>query len=287
MGYDYFQPWVTESIQVRFNCQKCGTEILTHGIGVPSPDLSTEKASDSHKSNWDSCTCQKCNEHYDITVWSGLADAYVDIDSLDDEKILETIEHVPEDDYYESRIESIKFEKDSFTILKKGLEEIRTLNEITIKGEETLNTQKRLLFAATITCLETYLSDRLINRVFAFPEEFERFVKSYLKFQSTKINLSDIYDTLKALETMVKRELLDIVFHNLGKVKKVYESTLQIKFPEISELSQLISIRHDIAHRNGKTKDGESVDVSAVKVKETIEKVLSFCEEIEDQIILI
>ena len=74
--------------------------------------------------------------------------------------------------------------------------------------------------------------------------------------------------------------MLEIIYHNLDKVQNMYVATFEITFPDIAELSKLVVTRHDLVHRNGKTKEGEEVIVDKDVVNDLIAKISKFVEEI-------
>ena len=72
----------------------------------------------------------------------------------------------------------------------------------------------------------------------------------------------------------------------MDRVKPMYEKTLNIKFPHhLGEVFRAILIRHDIVHRNGKTKDGKELVITQEKVKSLIEIVKQLVQQIDNQLI--
>lgn len=60
----------------------------------------------------------------------------------------------------------------------------------------------------------------------------------------------------------------------------MYLSTFNIEFPNIAELSKSVSTRHDLVHRNGKTKNGDQVIVDKEIIDKLILAVINFVEQI-------
>lgn len=54
---------------------------------------------------------------------------------------------------------------------------------------------------------------------------------------------------------------------------RMYSGTFKIDFPDISELSKYISMRHDLVHRNGMTKEGETVIINKEVLTDLSNKV--------------
>lgn len=78
--------------------------------------------------------------------------------------------------------------------------------------------------------------------------------------------------------------MLEVIYHNLAKVKIMYESTLAISFAEFSKVQNDVGIRHDLVHRNGKTKEGEEIAIDQVKVDEVIFRVVNFVDQIDREL---
>ncbi len=85
-------------------------------------------------------------------------------------------------------------------------------------------------------------------------------------------------------EEIAKKAMLEVLYHNLPKVSKMYEATIDIVFPNFSEIQKAISIRHDLVHRNGKTKEGKEIIIDDMMVDDIISKVESFITEIDQRL---
>jgi hypothetical protein len=70
-----------------------------------------------------------------------------------------------------------------------------------------------------------------------------------------------------------------MMYHNLEKIRKIYKNTFEIKIWDITNLEEIILIRHDLVHRNWK--NTESIDSKTLL--ELCEKVSKFVENIEEQ----
>lgn len=143
----------------------------------------------------------------------------------------------------------------------------------------------RLLFVNVITALETYLSDAFINTVVPNPALMRRFIESTPEFQSEKIALSDVFKAIEEIEQKTKSYLADVVWHNLQRVKPMYKDTLGIDFPkDIGTIFRAIIKRHDIVHRNGKTKSGDEILIQQQDVTSLIAAVESFIQHVDAQL---
>ncbi len=140
----------------------------------------------------------------------------------------------------------------------------------------------RLLYVNIITAMETYLSDAFMNSVIPDKELMRRFVETTPEFKAEKISLSDVYKAAEGIEHKAKSYLVDVVWHNLGRVKPMYKAVLGIEFNnEMGDLVKAILKRHDIVHRNGKTKSGEDIVLTKNDVTELVSKVEHFIQDID------
>lgn len=143
----------------------------------------------------------------------------------------------------------------------------------------------RMLFVNAITALETYLSDALINTVVNRPKLMRRFIETTPEFRSEKVALSEVFNAVEKIEQKARSYLIDVVWHHLDRVKPMYRNTLGIEFPDdIGPLFKAILVRHDIVHRNGKTKAGEEIIVTRDQITDLLRQIKSFVQSIDQQV---
>lgn len=146
----------------------------------------------------------------------------------------------------------------------------------------------RLLFANVITALETYLFDAFINTVMSDEKYVRELVKNDKYFKDKKLSLKKLIEKYDSILDPAKEYLLNISWHNLTRAKDLYENALGITFPkDLGELIQAVLTRHDIIHRNGKTPDGNEVNVNKEDVQKLMASVRAFVAEIDKQISVI
>jgi hypothetical protein len=85
---------------------------------------------------------------------------------------------------------------------------------------------------------------------------------------------------MEDIEPYIKNYLVRIVWHNLNKVRCIYEC-IWGKFPKSPDnIQKAIMRRHDIVHRNGKTEDGTEIALDEKDVQSLIDNVSGFGDEI-------
>lgn len=235
-----------------------------------------------------------------IYIWGGPFDAHEElcnkfgrsvpdkvIEELADELSSESPEWAPvasEDDYDRSLYEVVSSNRDSIGMFNNAVVTIRDLLRKTA-NEPRLEPLHPLLFANVISALETYLSDTFINTVLTDPVLLQKFLETTPYFKNRSVPFSDILRMAEKAPEEAKIYLLDVVWHNIGKVQAMYHATLQINFQSaIKDVVLAIATRHDIVHRNGKKKDGSRVLISAIDVEKLIVDVSNLVNMVEEQI---
>ncbi len=128
----------------------------------------------------------------------------------------------------------------------------------------------RQLFVGAITAMESYLSEAFIWHVLKREELMRLFIETTPEFAKEKIPMSEIFRAAADVEKRASRYLADVVWHNLSKVKAMYLDTLGIEFPDVGSLIKAVITRHDLVHRNGKTKGGDELLVTREHVRQLI-----------------
>ena len=188
-----------------------------------------------------------------------------------------------DDDYdpYEDQLDAILSNTEFYRTFSDEIASLRVLNSLVIDDLNAQRTLKRQIHIGTIACLETYLSDAFINTVLSETSYLRSFFASFKDFKEQKLGMNDLLKFADQAEDIAKKAMLEVIYHNLAKVKKMYESTLAISFPDFSKVQSDIGIRHDLVHRNGKTKEGKEIAIDKVKVDEVILRIVNFVDQID------
>ncbi len=190
-----------------------------------------------------------------------------------------------EKDYdYEEQYEAIKENKDYLRKFRNELSNLKSLNVIVVPDKKLKGILTRQLYISVIGSMETFLLDAFINLTDDKDEFFRNFIETHPEFKKRKFELREIFDESVKLKETAKVVMLDTIYHNLPLVSLMYKDTFKIDFPSIKEVYKCVLKRHDLVHRNGRTKDGNSVDPDENAVNVLIEKVSRFVEEIADKL---
>lgn len=181
--------------------------------------------------------------------------------------------------YQEAVLSNVNF----FQTFLDEISNLKLLNNLAIEDEMALKTLQRQIYVGAVTCLETFLSDALVNTVLSSQEFLESFISNY-DFGDRTVKINQLFDTVKNAEDIAKSAMLEVIYHNIPKVSRIYEVVLGIEFPKYSTIAKAVSTRHDLVHRNGKTKEGFNVEISKEIVDNLITEVESFVKEINERI---
>lgn len=277
----YFNAFSTKSITLRFHCSECGEEIEEIIESFPSPNLLSER--DTYSGTLESdCTdieCPNCHKNYNIQLASSMYGGELYSDDLDKDTEMEI-----EDDYFEDYSEIVESNPSFFDTFCTQIEANKRLFENSVLAPDLEIALNKLLFANLITCLETYLSDALINTVLDNECYLKRFVENFKDYKNLSFKLCDIYKKMECLKKQVKEDLFALMYHNLSKIKAIYKTTLNIDFPNnIDDVMKKIYVRHHLVHRNGKDQDGNQIIITKDELNQTYDLIYNFVKEIDNQ----
>lgn len=140
-----------------------------------------------------------------------------------------------------------------------------------------------LLFANVITCFEVYLQSIFLHLLNNDYKLFEKLTLSN-KYKNNKITLNVALknDMKKFLSEMIR----NIVFHNLSDIEPLFKEVLGvgINYKNDDSILKMIQKRHDIIHRNSKTKNDEPVEISNKYLIKAIKDIDLLVKDIDLQI---
>ncbi|MEE1143425.1 MAG: HEPN domain-containing protein [Bacteroidales bacterium] len=276
---------IASSISIKFTCPFCNEENETDGYYVPEPDYSAETGHESTNSEYYEHNCIKCDELFNIELHNSYNGGYGQIESDSDNGI--DINDIDIEEYYNDFYDDYDYntEVGYYEDFKREIVEIYSILENS-KNLIHKNSLHKMLYAHTITIMETYLSDTLIQKILSSKEIKRKFIENYTDYDTKKICFKDILSELEKLEKTIKTDLQELIYHNLGKIKPIYKAILDIEFgkDETSKIMQCVNKRHHIVHRNGKDKDNNPIQIYIEDVEDVLEKVYNFISNIEKQI---
>lgn len=187
------------------------------------------------------------------------------------------------EEYDDETIEYVR-SSDPFLTFLSGIETIKELATLSVPNQLEQSLFK-LLYVNTIAAMETYLSDRFIASILSDKLAFRKYVESEPAFKDAKIRIGEIFIEMEQLEERVKTHLKELIWHKLHIAKVMYKSAFNVEFHEYhKKMYAPIIIRHDIVHRNGKTKEGNSVVVEKGDLVLMIDGIVEFINKLESDV---
>ena len=191
--------------------------------------------------------------------------------------------------------ESGKVNLDDYKIqsTKKSLQfyyiQINRLQKILeIHNEEFIIVQSlnRLVFSGIITSLETYLGEIFSQIVFHSNDTFEIFISEYELYKKEKLSLSEIIIKYENLNSRVKEDLDNIIYHNINKLVPIFNIfNFELdKFEKLNTIAKHIKKRHNFVHRSGLDENENFEIITKEEIKLVIEDINLFVEFINKKI---
>jgi hypothetical protein len=187
--------------------------------------------------------------------------------------------------YADYKALAISKNQEPYKSFLEAVYEVDALVSLHLPDNKLAASMARILFATVITAMETYLSDTFINRVLGDNQLLRRCVETNPELRDRKLELGDIFKRQENLREEVRGYLIDILFHNVAKVRLMYQSVLNVQFPDdLGDIFRAVEKRHDIVHRGGKSKSGSPTTASSTDVRSLVRSIKEFVRIIEDQL---
>jgi len=175
--------------------------------------------------------------------------------------------------------------KNCYEVFSENLANLRLLAKAKVLGPaRTTHLYRGMIFAATVTALETYLCDTFRGRIANEEKLRTKYLLSSPELKERKFSIEDILSWNGRIEAKIDEHLSDIVWHNLGKVSQMYRAALGVRFPtSLDDVYRAVARRHDIVHRNGRTKDGGIEVVRDSDLNRCFDSIAAFVKHLESQ----
>ena len=190
---------------------------------------------------------------------------------------------IPTEDWYDIDYINGFTSDDPYSIFVNCINQLHTLLASKIPTELE-NIYYKMLYANSITSMETYLRDTFVSKLLKSQEHIKTFLKENKEFKDQKFTLGEVYEDEMFVLNKLKQYLAEILWHNIAKVAEFYKFTFKVQFPKCANIHKAVSRRHDIVHRNGKTIEGTEVLTEQTDVLSILEGVQDFITKIEEEV---
>ncbi|AVX40704.1 HEPN domain-containing protein [Yersinia massiliensis] len=165
---------------------------------------------------------------------------------------------------------------------------ISLLDEILDEGKEhTSETFYKMQIAYCVTIMESCLGDMIKSIVLPNSIYRDNAINNVTELNDVKIKLSDALKGNEPLNKAVQNYLSDLSYHNIPKIYEVYKAVLDYQItskPILKNIIKLTKLRHDIVHRNGKTREGKEILFEYKDVLDAFNTTKKFLTEMKDMI---
>lgn len=182
--------------------------------------------------------------------------------------------------------ESAQSGGDSLKTFKESMKAVHKLSEQKFPEHRRLaQPMYRMLHVFTITALETYLSDTFQQQVLRDKHLTTILLTTDPELKKRSYSIHEVIDWYENAQKKATDHLYDIVWHNLGKIRCMYRTVLGVEFPaDMDSIFRAVIVRHDLVHRNGKTKDGVLHRLKQTDLTALFSSVEKFVSTIDEQI---
>jgi hypothetical protein len=247
---------------IRLTCPKCESDIST-SIPVPEPNWGeAEELSDLHSDDISHFACPKCNFEHEAMVTFSHGECSVKLTEFPETCVdaQPAFFSPPEEEdwlFNDISDEPYVYFAATHEALSKLLGETDE-----VLGNGIVN---RMIFAQHVSAMEAYLADALIRAISGNATAIANLLKDERELKKLKFSLDQINEEPNLVVNEVIKYLKGLIFHNLTKIDRIYQMAFNIRILEDSDDNQLlleaIKYRHDCVHRNGQTKEGETLNV--------------------------
>lgn len=163
------------------------------------------------------------------------------------------------------------------------MQSVKELLRVQVK-DDTQFSLLVMMHGHIVAAIESYLASTFINTVTNSEPLIKKLVETDPSFSKMKFTLKEIYEKHQSLKLTVAAYLRDLIFHDLHKVKPMFNTVLQCDFGDITWLFKAVEIRHHCVHRAGLDKDGNRVDISKNSIRILTKQAFSLVHKVEDDI---
>lgn len=172
---------------------------------------------------------------------------------------------------------------DAYDQFRKSISEFKHLLNEQLSDERNAQTMFKLVHTGVLASLDTFVIDCILSKVLNDEVAFKSFASKILK--DKKVDVERSRDERIKWEHETIDEMLKKSYSNVGTIKDVFKLLYNISLTDKDgHVKNYIRIRHLIAHRNGRNKDGDIIYISKSEIQDIICNVSGFVEQIYSKI---
>lgn len=188
--------------------------------------------------------------------------------------------------YYEGAEFLYKSYDDVYADYMTRIDSIKSVIALKSESLEQQLILDRLYYLSIVTSLDTYICDVILTKITECKQTFDSYYRCF--YESSRKEKKKELDELKekGLDGKIEQIVIDSVLNqsycSVSKVKRNFDYLFGIQiYDDQSIIENHFKVRHLLAHKNGRTKNGEYVKIN----KEILDKLLIDCQCFVDQIL--
>lgn len=263
------------SSPISFACPACGRR-NSQDIDVENPnwDSAVTSMSDMQSEDEQKIQCTACHESFSLLLFNhaGIVKAYLD--------------GHPDTDVSTGEYYIYDTPNNPKTVFDVSYKEISEYLEIVLQSGDILT---RMLLTQTVSALEAYLCDALINAVKYNHDALTWLATTEKTLSTQRYKLNEIGRNNEFFRDTIIKYLRDVSYHNLPRVIALYKIALKIDISnlgiDITPIYKAIKLRHHCIHRNGYDELGGKINIDAGFVSSVVDLAKEWVDLIENQIL--
>lgn len=131
----------------------------------------------------------------------------------------------------------------------------------------TIQQDFRIVYSYAVTLLEAFFSETAKYVVSNDKKAFINSAKYLDETDKRKYKLEQV--AANSIKKLVLTRVSELTFHNTKTIKEFFSKVLETEI-DLPELGDVINTRHDIVHRNGKTRGNEDIVLTIADIKNAL-----------------
>lgn len=171
--------------------------------------------------------------------------------------------------------------------------ELTTISNTSQKVEQIL---LRQIYLSIIASVDTFICDTILTKVTSNKADFYTYFQKQIQSKGTEAAKAQRQDALNKMwnnnemgnaEQMIFDNVLKVSYTNIDRIKLIYKQLFSISICDTNgKMKEHFMIRHVLAHRNGRKKDGHLYEFSKTEITTLIEDANAFVKQIMDKLIV-
>lgn len=189
-----------------------------------------------------------------------------------------------EEDEYDERFDIELITRDQpIDSLTRRLAQAKSLLDLQ-GGVDAMALVQQLAYSSLISALESFLWETIVYWVEHDETALRNMVTRLPALKDEPITLGSIFDQYDGLKGRVKGYLQNLVWHRWEKVAQLFKFGLDVKLPSVRPFEEALIKKHDIVHRSGHDKEGNSIAVVVADVAALSAAIQGFADEVNQRL---